>query len=295
MLSESVTYIRVPQKYGQPKDGVEQGPTSLESYGVLSHLSKKKKVDIETISMPQGSRDTAKGLKNLEKVYSLNLELRDTIAKHYSHTRFVLNVGGDHSIGLGTVAGAVKASDKSTPNARVGVVWFDAHPDINTAESSPSGNIHGMPLACCVGIGPEKLNTVMTRKITPEDLFYVGIRSIDPGERSEIKVESVSNYTAEQVKKVGMKKVVEEIFKKFENYDYVHLSFDIDGIDPKYIIGTGTPVPNGVELEDAIYFMKEMGKMKNLHSADIVEYNPVIEEKVTGPNVMKCIDALFGI
>ncbi|EDR28860.1 arginase, putative [Entamoeba dispar SAW760] len=294
MQFEKVTYIAVPQKYGQKKVGVEEGPKFLEKLGFMNILEQvAKNINKKTITEPKTPQELGvTSARNLNEVESVCIELRDTISKEYDVNNLLINIGGDHSIGLGTIAGVVKAMK---PNAKVGVIWFDAHPDMNIPENSPSGNIHGMPLACAVGLGPQRLTSIMPRYITPKDIMYVGIRSIDVGEEFEIQDKHIDHFTAEDVKRVGMKEVIEAINKKFADYDVIHLSFDIDGIDPKFILGTGTPVPKGISLEDSLYFMSEMGKMKKLHSVDIVEYNPKIEEEITGKNVLKCISSLFGI
>ena len=294
MNYKTITYICVPQKYGQGKDGVEKGPEVLEKYGIRELFQKHSQSEVKRIGLPK-PKDCERtrgerGLKNIPEVRTMNYHLRDAIAEVYSKEGIVFNIGGDHSMGTGTISGVKKAN----PGKKVGVIWFDAHPDINTPESSPTGNIHGIPLTCCCGIGPECLNDVMTEYISTQDITYVGIRSIDDGEEEIIKKDGITHFTAQQVKECGMMKVIETIKKKYQDYDVVHLSFDIDGIDPQYIIGTGTAVPEGVSVEDSLQFLRGMKELSNLYSFDIVEFNPVIEETKTVECIMKCMRTFFG-
>lgn len=292
-MYNQITYTTVPQRHGQDKRGVDKGPEYLEKYGIatLFQTHSQNPIIKKEITKPADVERTRGelGLKDINQVNQVNYQLRDVIAEIYSPNKMLFNLGGDHSMGLGTIAGVKKAN----PNSKIGVIWFDAHPDINTPESSPSGNIHGIPLACCCGIGPEFLTNTMDKFISTQDIVYVGIRSIDDGEAELIKKDNITHFKSEDVKKVGMDKVIETIKEKFKDYDYVHLSFDIDGIDPSEIIGTGTAVPDGVSLEDACYFLKRLREIEKLHSFDLVEYNPEIEEVKTVENIFKCLKAFF--
>ncbi|KAL7717632.1 Arginase [Entamoeba marina] len=295
MSHKSITYIKVPQRYGQMKSGVEKACESLEKLGLKS-IFDKTGLPIKTfqITEPHGNQEYVDGLRGLSQCISVNVELRDVISKEYSNNNLIVNIGGDHSIGLGSIAGVMKSMNNKKQQPKVGVVWFDAHPDMNIPTSSPTGNIHGMPLACCVGKGDKRLTEICPIQVQPSDIMFVGIRSIDNEERGTIIDNNIDAFTAEEVNKIGMKKVVENLKEKFKNYDVVHLSFDIDGIEPKSITGTGTPVEGGVTLEDTLYFLKEIRTLNSIHSVDFVEYNPEIEEKMTGINVLKCIQTFLG-
>lgn len=214
-------------------------------------------------------------LKYLHEVVDANNKLAQKVYESISNGNFPLILGGDHSLGLGSIAGA----SKSIKN--LGVVWIDAHGDINTDITSPTGNIHGMPLAASFGIGHEALVNVYENrvKIKEENVFHIAGRDLDEGEVELIKGSKGQFYTMDKVKKLGIKNVVKDMLNYFKNkVDAVHVSFDLDSIDSLFAPGTGTPVKDGLSVEDAKYILESLALSGMMCSLDIVELNPVLDK-----------------
>ena len=194
--------------------------------------------------------------------------------------QFPLCIGGDHSMALGTIAGISSHCRKN--KLRMGVIWIDAHPDMNTDLTSPSGNIHGMPLAASLGIGNEKLVNFLgfKPKIKPENCALIGIRSIDMLERKLIKKLNIPIYTMSEIDKLGIHRVITRVLKHFkENVDHIHVSFDLDSVDPSIVPGVGTPVPGGLSYREAHLIMEAIAECGCMSSLEITEVNPILDNK----------------
>ena len=207
--------------------------------------------------------------------------------------QFPLILGGDHSIAIGTLAGLGDRYEN------LGVIWYDAHSDINTGETSPSGNIHGMPLAVSIGLGHEKLVNIrgFAPKIKPENVVIIGARSIDPGEREIIKEQGIKVFTMHDIDKLGMTEIMDQTmwYLKDREVDGVHLSLDLDGIDPIYTPGVGTPVPGGISYRESHLAMEMLFTFDMITSAEFVEVNPILDEKnKTADVAVALIGSLFG-
>ena len=202
-------------------------------------------------------------------------------------------LGGDHSIAIGTLAGL---SDKYS---NLGVIWYDAHADLNTAETSPSGNIHGMPLAVSIGLGHEDLVNLYSKKqkVKPENVIIIGARSVDPGERELIKEQGIKVYTMHEIDRDGMTAVMKDAiaYLHSRNVDGVHLSLDLDGLDPLYTPGVGTPVPGGISYRESHLAMEMLEDSGLITSAEFVEVNPILDEKnKTADVAVGLMGSLFG-
>jgi arginase len=209
---------------------------------------------------------------------------------------FPLILGGDHSIALGSLAGISAAHQAA--GRRVGVLWVDAHGDFNTPSTSPSGNIHGMVLAASCGYGlPELVNFYnSTQKIEPANVCYVGVRDLDPLERRLMKEAGVRVYTMSDIDRHGIAEVIEGIVSFFrERVDAIHLSFDIDAIDPRFAPGVGIEVAGGLTYREVLFLMEELSRAGMVASADIVEVNPVHDlRNVTAEMAVNLLGRLFG-
>ncbi len=190
-----------------------------------------------------------------------------------------LVLGGDHSVAVGTVAGAAEHFRRS--GGRIGMIWIDAHTDMNTPETSPSGNVHGMPLACCIGIGPPELTQIygFAPKVHPENVALVGIRSVDERERSLVQQSGVRTFTMRDIDERGLRVVMEEAIgvASAETVGF-HVSFDIDAVDPQEAPGVGTPVRGGITYREAHLAMETLCDCGRMTSMEIVEVNPVIDD-----------------
>lgn len=222
------------------------------------------------------------GIKNFDSVLDMSARLRDEVAAWRENGEKVLVIGGDHAIALGSVAGVLEC------NPNVGVIWFDAHGDVNTEATSPSMNAHGMPVAALLGQCESRLNDIAWTRLKKENIFWVGARDLDKGEVATIERLGIMDhvYSTERVHAMGMEAVMEDIKRKMEaqGVKALHLSFDIDGMDPSIVWATGTRVEKGLTQEDLVAFIAGMQGLPEMKSMDFVEYNPLLddEDRTTG-------------
>lgn len=282
---------------GQMRRGVDMGPSAIRYAGVVERLERLD-YDIDDLGDIEITRPTREevandeNLKNLEKVSEANEKLAATVDEVILNGRFPLVLGGDHSIAIGTLAGVSKHYKN------LGVIWYDAHGDLNTADTSPSGNIHGMPLAVSLGLGHKRLTDIAgySPKINPENVVIIGARSLDEGEKALIKQLGVKVYTMHEIDRLGMTKVMEEtILYLKERTDGVHLSLDLDGLDPHDAPGVGTPVLGGISYRESHLAMEMLEESKLITSAEFVEVNPILDDKnKTASVAVALMGSLFG-
>lgn len=294
---KDITIIGMPMDLGQLRRGVDMGPSAIRYAGIVERLESlglnvKDLGDIQ-IGRDRLETDPKTGIRNLEAVVNASERLMDDIEKVMSNHAFPLILGGDHSIAIGTLAGVTKF------HKNLGVIWFDAHSDLNTPDTSPSGNIHGMPLAVSLGLGEEKLTRLgdLIPKVKPENVVIIGARSLDPGEKALIKEKGIHVYTMHEIDRLGMSHIMEETIQHFNNsgVDGVHLSFDLDALDTLYAPGVGTPVPGGVTFREAHLAMELLAESAWVTSAEFVEVNPILDERnKTGTLAVDLICSLFG-
>ena len=232
-------------------------------------------------------------LLNLEEVIQVNKELANMVKVVVENQRTPLVLGGDHSIAIGTLAGL------SLHYKNLGVIWFDAHADLNTPETTPSGNIHGMPLATSIGLGHERLTSILhsEAKIQAENIIIIGGRSIDEGERVLIKERGIQVYTMHEIDRLGMTHVMEQTLAYFKEkqIDGLHLSLDLDALDPLYTPGVGTPVAGGITYRESHLAMEMIQESGLLTSAEFVEVNPILDEhNKTADVAVALVGSLFG-
>lgn len=281
---------------GQLRRGVDMGPSAIRYAGVVERLESlgyqvNDLGDIE-IGRDRLTTDPLTGLRNLEAVVQASTKIADKVDKIMKEGSFPLVLGGDHSIAIGTLAGISKYFK------RLGVIWFDAHGDLNTPETSPSGNIHGMPLAVSLGLGETTLTQIggYCPKIQPENIVIIGARSLDEGEKRLIKEKGIKVYTMHEIDRLGIPKVIEETIAYFKDRsDGVHLSLDLDGLDPLYAPGVGTPVEGGLNYRESHLAMEMLFESGMITSAEFVEVNPILDEKnKTGILAVGLMASLFG-
>ena len=198
-------------------------------------------------------------LKYLDEILKTSKMLAARVEKVLEQKKFPLCIGGDHSMALGTIAGISSYCKKN--NLTLGVIWIDAHADMNTDQTTPSGNIHGMPLAASLGLGYDDLVNLygFTPKLKPENCAVIAARSIDPQERLNIKKLDLNVYTMSDVDKLGVHRIISRVLKQFkEKVDHIHVSFDVDSVDPNFAPGVGTPVPGGLNLEKHTHLWKPL-------------------------------------
>ncbi len=296
-MNKNISIIGVPMDLGQTRRGVEMGPSAIRYAGVVQRLSNLG-YDVEdlgnvVIAEPnQNQVEREDRLKNLTQVAVGNLRLAAMIDTEVENGRFPLIIGGDHSIAIGSLAGISKHYKN------LGVIWYDAHGDLNTHLTSPSGNIHGMPLAASLGLGHEKLTSIYgyKPKVKPENIVIIGARSLDEGERALIREQGIRVYTMHEIDRVGMPKVIEETIAYLkERTDGVHLSLDLDGLDPSEAPGVGTPVIGGLTYRESHLAMEMLEEADIITSAEFVEVNPILDDKnKTATVAVGLVGSLFG-
>lgn len=260
----------------------------IRTLGYTVHDEGDIKVEIQERSIP---KETA-NLKNLIAVSDASEALAKKVEDTISRGCFPLVLGGDHSVALGTLAGVAKK------HQNLGLIWYDAHGDLNTAETSPSGNIHGMPLAASLGIGHRSLTDIggFSPKVKPEHVVIIGARDLDQGERALIKEKGIRVYTMHEIDRLGMTTVMKETIDYLrEHTDHVHLSLDLDGLDPTEAPGVGTPVAGGLSYRESHLAMEMLEEADIITSAEFVEVNPILDEKnKTGDAAVALIASLLG-
>jgi arginase len=277
---KKISIIGVPMDLGQTRRGVDMGPSAIRYAGVVErlenlHFNVEDFGDIQ-IGRPEKAVNAETNLKNLKAVAEASEKLASAVDEVLQNSSFPLVLGGDHSIAIGTLAGVSKHYQN------LGVIWYDAHGDLNTADTSPSGNIHGMPLAVSMGLGHSTLTQIAgySPKVKPENIIIIGARSLDDGEKELIKKQGIKVYTMHEIDRLGMTKVMEETIAYLkENTDGVHLSLDLDGLDPHDAPGVGTPVIGGISYRESHLAMEMLAEAEIVTSAEFVEVNPILDEK----------------
>lgn len=278
-LKMKIAYIGVPISLGADREGVGNAPDFFRQNGVLSLLKNLAGCydlgNVNTSIIAESKYEAHPKAKFLESVVDVVSQLRDKVVSVIRQGYFPLVVGGDHSLGLGSTAGAALALDN------VGVVWFDAHGDFNTEKTSPSGNLHGMPCAALMGLCESSFNNVAIKRIPSQNIFWIGARDLDKGELQLMKHLGLNVYSSALIREKGMNAVMESVFEKMEiqGVNNVHVSIDIDGMDPSIVCGTGTRVPNGMTNGDFYTFLDRLFETKNVRSADFVEYIPLLDDQ----------------
>lgn len=277
------------------------GPSAIRCAGVNERLESLCD-DIEDLGdITIGQREDEKEggqpaseeeIRNLKAITSASVKLAQTVDKMVASGSFPLVLGGDHSIAIGTLAGLAKHYQN------LGVIWYDAHADVNTKETSPSGNIHGMPLAISMGIGHERLTGIYGdgAKVKPENIVIIGARSLDDGEKKLIRDRGIKVYTMHEIDRLGMTRIMEETIEYLrERTDGVHLSLDLDALDPNDAPGVGTPVAGGISYRESHLAMEMLEESNLITSAEFVEVNPILDEKNrTAETAVALMGSLFG-
>ncbi|KAA6449325.1 arginase [Bacillus swezeyi] len=300
MLKQQISMVGVPMDLGQLRRGVDMGPSAIRCAGVNERLEGLCGgiEDLGDLTIGQredekeGGETASEELRNLKAITNASLKLAAAVDEIVASGSFPLVFGGDHSIAIGTLAGLTKHYQN------LGVIWYDAHADLNTKETSPSGNIHGMPLAISLGIGHEGLTGLYGKdaKIKPENIVIIGARSLDDGEKKLIREKGIKVYTMHEIDRLGMTRVMEETIDYLrERTDGVHLSLDLDALDPSDAPGVGTPVAGGVSYRESHLAMEMLEESNFITSAEFVEVNPVLDERnKTAETAVALMGSLFG-
>ena len=269
-IPERVDVIGVPMDLGADRRGVDMGPSAIRYARLrenLEALGIARYIDHGNIPVPVAESHVAESAKNakyLPIILAVCAELGRLVEDVVRQGGFPLVLGGDHSIAIGTLAGVRRARGRES-----GLIWVDAHGDINTALTSPSGNVHGMP----VSIALEE------RSIVPGRTVLIGLRDVDSGERTRIRELGVRAFSMSDVDRIGMERVMEEALAIAAADGSLHVSFDMDGIDPTEAPGVGTPVRGGLSYREAHLAMEMVADTGKLGSMEVTEINPIFDQR----------------
>ena len=284
-MTRSVRIIGAPTDFGANRRGVDMGPSAIRYAGLSDEIESAgvECADVGDLSVPRVEEEATVDDEGINAHYlpaieDVSTRLADEVAMSHDDGRLPVVLGGDHSIAIGTLAGSARDAD-------LGVVWFDAHADFNTPETSPSGNVHGMPLAAALGRGAfGDMPWATAPRIPEENIVLVGIRSLDEIERSTLRETDVTVFTMSDLDEEGIPTVVDRAIDiASDGVDGIHVSLDMDWLDPREAPGVGTPVRGGVTYREAHAAMEVVAE-KDAHadvlrSLDVVEVNPILDER----------------
>lgn len=294
-VMKKLSIFGIPMDLGAGRRGVDMGPSALRLAQLANSLETLgyDVTDHGNIAVPVAEAvDDAVSDENLHYKAAIALACQATYDKlsTLDDNTIPIILGGDHSISMGSVAGV-------SQRGRTGVIWVDAHSDVNTPDTSPSGNIHGMPLAHLLGYGNPELRNIWGggAAVKAEDIVFIGLRSVDKGERQFIHDHNISAYTMADIDQHGIARVAAETLEQLEHLDYIHVSFDADSLDPMIAPGVGTPVPGGLSYREAHLLMELFAVSEKVTSIDLVEVNPILDTKnATAEIMVEMCSSLLG-
>jgi arginase len=280
-MPRHVAIFGVPMDLGQGRRGVDMGPSALR-YGRLDERLERlghEVLDLGDFDVPAAEQlrlshtGPGGGMAFLDEIRRA-CEATVEILAQLPEDAFPLILGGDHSIAMGSVTGGSRRQ-------RTGLIWVDAHGDFNVPETSPTGNIHGMPLAALCGYGDRRLIDLAWpgAKIRPDDVVLIGVRDLDDGERSLMREAGVTVYTMKEVDRLGLPRIAEATLGRLGGLPRLHVSFDADALDPEIAPGVGTPVPGGLTFREAHLLMELLADSGRVTSLDLVEVNPILDRE----------------
>jgi len=283
MRQSHIAIIGAPLDLGQDRRGVDMGPSALRVANLNKRITQLGYQVEDQGNIPvaqrEASREGPPEARYLTQIAETCRRLALAVEKAATQRKVPLVLGGDHSVAIGTVSGLSRCFRKK--KQQVGLIWIDAHADMNTPDSSPSGNVHGMPLACCVGIGPKELTHLFgyAPKVAPRNVALVGVRDVDQLEAPHVRNSGVRAFTMRHIDERGLRAVMEEAIEIASNGTAgLHLSLDMDYVDPREAPGVGTPVRGGGTYREAHLAMEMICDSGKMLSMEVVEVNPVIDE-----------------
>ena len=296
----TVRIIGVPLDLGASRRGTDMGPSAMRIAGLGNALRRMgytvgREEDIPAPAMETGTPEDLKA-RFKPQILEVCTHLAERVVDILEQGDFPLVLGGDHSIAMGTVAGTASYYQKQDQN--IGLIWFDAHGDMNVPGVSPSGNIHGMPLAHLLGKGDDDFRNIQgfSPKVKPENVALIGIRDIDAHEREIINESGIHAFTMREIDEQGMAAVSRRALEIVNDGTVgFHVSFDVDGCDPTVIPGSGTLVPGGVSFREAHLLMEYCADDGNLLSMEIVELNPFLDDgNISAERAMELLLSAMG-
>ena len=283
IVPKKIRVIGVPLDLGQSRRGVDMGPSAVRVAGLEARLEELGHIVEDAgniaVAIPEQKKVGDAHAKYLREITATCTKHAELVVKTLEAGKVPLVLGGDHSVGAGTVSGVAEFYRRQ--NQKIGLIWIDAHTDINTPDSSPSGNVHGMPLAAIMGLGPSELGNIFgfSPKVAPENCVLVGVRDIDSIEKENVRRAGIGVFTMRDIDERGMRTVMEEALRLAGHGTAgYHVSLDMDWVDPEDAPGVGTPVRGGATYREAHLAMEIIADHSRMLSFEIVEVNPVIDE-----------------
>lgn len=297
-LSRTLALIGAPTDIGAGHRGASMGPEALRVAGLAEALRERglEVLDVGNLLGPVNPwLPPTDGYRHLDEVVAWNRAVMDAVHAQLGLGRLPVLLGGDHCLGVGSITAVARHCRETGKKLRI--LWLDAHADFNTSSVTPSGNVHGMPVACLCGLGPRALTHLggQAPAIDPSDIRQVGIRSVDQGEKRLVKEYGLDIYDMRYIDEIGMKRAMEEALEGVDEHTHLHVSFDVDFLDPAIAPGVGTTVPGGPNYREAQLVMEMIADTGRLGSLDIVELNPAFDEhNRTGKLAVDLVESLFG-
>jgi arginase len=283
MASAQIAIIGAPLDLGANRRGVDMGPSAIRVANLGPRLASLG-YHIEdwgnvAVEQPERAPQGPANARYLPQIAETCRRLARAVEQAMARGQIPLVLGGDHSVAIGTIAGVSRHFRKR--KARIGVIWLDAHPDMNTPQTSPSGNVHGMPLACSIGMGPRPLTHIYgyAPKVDPKNVAIIGLRDVDLLEKPHVKRSGVRAFTMRDIDERGMRAIMAEALEiAMAGTEGFHVSLDMDSVDPQEAPGVGTPVRGGLNYREAHLAMEMICDSGRMVSMEVVEVNPVIDE-----------------
>ena len=295
---KTVSLIGAPTDIGASVIGARLGPGALRVAGIQKALEGfgNTVVDVGDLAGPDNPElPPVDGYRHLPEVIAWNTTLRNAVGEELGKGRLPITMGGDHCLAMGSISAVVQHCRAEGKKLRV--LWFDAHADFNTASITPSGNMHGMPVACLLGRGPEGLIDLAgaVPAMTHDEVRQVGLRSVDRGEKELLHEVGVECYDMRYIDEMSMRKVMKKALEGIDEDTHLHVSLDLDFIDPGIAPGVGTPVVGGPTYREAQLCMEMIADTGQLGSIDIVELNPALDQRnQTAELAIDLLESLFG-
>jgi len=295
-----IEIIGCPVDLGAGRRGVDMGPSAIRVAGLERHLEALGHTvtdfgDID-VKIPETLEEESSTLRYKSAILRACDELRIEVERSLGGGLTPVILGGDHSLGIGSVSGASNHFHRRGQS--IGLIWFDAHGDFNTPETTPSGNVHGMSLAVLHGLGDRDLASLGGRapKMEARHTVLLGVRDLDPLERDLLRRSGMTVFSIREIDERGMRDVVREAVRVAGTGTAgIHLSFDLDVVDPEDAPGTGTPVDGGISYREAHLAMEMIGDLATIVSVDLVEVNPLLDQRnATGVLAVELTESLFG-
>ncbi|MCE7949725.1 MAG: arginase [Xanthomonadales bacterium PRO7] len=294
----SVSLIGAPTDIGASDRGASMGPEALRVAGIAEALVARG-LDVADRGNVFGPLNPwlppSAGYRHLSQVVEWNREVLRAVSAELEHKRLPILLGGDHCLAIGSISAVANHCRAHGKNLRV--LWLDAHADFNTSKITPSGNIHGMPVACLCGLGPRELTELggAAPAIEANWIRQIGIRSVDADEKRLVHDQGLSVFDMRHIDEVGMRRTMEAALAGMDANTHLHVSFDVDFLDPDIAPGVGTTVPGGPNYREAQLVMEMIADTGRLGSLDIVELNPALDERnKTAKLAVDLVESLFG-